>query len=165
MSAHPRIVGGLAIAAGLGLVVAPLLDWYSPASGSAPTAVGVEAAGPLWLLPVIGAVLAIGGLTLALLRPRHPAVGGWSAAIAGWAALVALAAVGLCVADPPAAVRLIPGGARPALATSVDVRLEPQGPALAVAAIALCAAAAALAWLTRSTAGAGPTGPAESERR
>lgn len=66
-----RLGGGLVAALGLALAVLPALTWYSAhVPGGSVTATGLEGAGELWIVPVLGAVALLGGLGLAAAPPR-----------------------------------------------------------------------------------------------
>lgn len=100
MSTRARVIGAAIVACGLLLAALPLMPWYAATlpTGTASLS-GYGAGGASWILPVIGAAMAITGCLVAWWQPlpgtrTARVLGGmavlWAALGVAWAALVAL---------------------------------------------------------------------------
>jgi hypothetical protein len=144
-----RLTGAALLVIGAALAGLPALDWYSAAApGGTATASGFAGAGELWLLPVLGGLVALCGAALvaaaegdarAAARWAGPAVLVAGALALGWSLRAAL--------DPSVVLTVDLGEGRRELPATVG--LEPAAvtaPVLAAAAVAIGAAAA---WAAR----------------
>jgi hypothetical protein len=100
MSTRARVIGVAIAACGVLVAVLPALPWYAATlpTGTASLS-GYGAGGASWILPVIGAAMAITGVLAALWQPlpgtrTGRVLGGvtvlWAALGVAWSALVAL---------------------------------------------------------------------------
>jgi hypothetical protein len=134
------------MACGGGLAALPAFGWYSAPPAGAPTvASGFVAAGQLWLLPALGAVVVLAGAALLVVagegaRRAARRVGPLVAA----AALLALGLTLWAALDP--SVVLVLGAGASAERVDVPVDLEPAAVVAPVLAGLLAAAGAAVAW-------------------
>jgi hypothetical protein len=116
-----RLAGAALLVLGAALAGLPALDWYSaPVPGGAATASGFGGAGELWVLPALGALVALAGAGLVAAPP------GRSRAVARWAGLAALVAGALALGwavraavDPPVVLTVDLGAGRRELAAPV----------------------------------------------
>ena len=88
----------------LALVVLPALPWFSaPTPRGSVSASGLEISGILWLVPVLGMVVALSGVSLLVAPTRRAvAVARWAGPLAALAGALALAAVVWAGGDPQA---------------------------------------------------------------
>jgi hypothetical protein len=134
------------MACGGGLAALPAFGWYSAPPAGAPTvASGFAAAGQLWLLPALGAVVVLAGAALLVVagegaRRAARRVGPLVAA----AALLALGLTLWAALDP--SVVLVLGAGASAERVDVPVDLEPAAVVAPALAGLLAAAGAAVAW-------------------
>jgi hypothetical protein len=141
-----RVTGTALMACGGGLAALPAFVWYSaPPAGDPTVATGFAAAGQLWLLPVLGAVIVVAGAAL-LVAPAGGAgpVARWSGPLVAGAALLALGLALWAAIDPSVVLTLGAGAAAERIAVRVD--LEPAGVITPVLAGLLAAVGAVVAW-------------------
>jgi hypothetical protein len=144
-----RVTGGALLVFGVAIAALPAFVWFTAPPAATPTeASGFAASGQLWLLPVLGAFIALAGA--GLLR-SGPGTGRPAARWAGPLALVsALGALGLAVwaaADPAVALHVSEAGGSEIVPAPVSL-----APAAFLAPIAAGAAAlvgAATTWVGR----------------
>ncbi len=135
-----RVAGAALLVLGAAVAVLPALTWYSAPPTATPTgASGFAGSGVLWLLPLLGAAIALSGAGLVAARPGlESAVARWTGPLALVAGLMALAFSLWATADPDLSLRVTIDGATESVPVAVT-----RAPA-AIATPILAAAAAAI---------------------
>ncbi|MGD9696748.1 MAG: hypothetical protein AB7V42_13950 [Thermoleophilia bacterium] len=145
-----RLIGAALMLLGAALGALPAFAWFEAPAPRAPvSATGLAAAGELWLLPVLGALIVLAGAGLLAAGPgsEAPAARGWGA-VAAVAAALAMAWSLRVATDPPVAlVARSPGGGATELPLTVS--LEPAAVIAPVLAGVILAAALAVIWRGR----------------
>lgn len=138
---RPTGIALTALGAFIGL--APFLHWYRiDVPGRDLPVSGVDAAGELWTLPLLGVVLVAVGLAIAVAVPDPPLRGArWLGGIAAAAAAFATAWALKSAVDVPAV------GVPVGVANGPAAPLAAQPLAFVTAGAAACAVCVALAWL------------------
>lgn len=133
-----RVTGGALLAIGVAVAALPAFAWFTAPPATTPTqASGFAGSGQLWLLPMLGALIALAGAGLARSEP------GAGRPVARWAGPLALvsglAALGLAVwaaADPAVVLQVREAGGSEVVPAPISL-----APAAILAPIAAGAAA------------------------
>jgi len=141
VSPAQRILGAITAICGLALLGLPFATWYVARLPSGEEAAsGIQAAGELWLVPPLGALVVVAGVAIAL--GRAPLLAGTVAACAG--ALAAAIAAASIAWVPVSAVLDDPAGAVP---VDAGVDVQSAAPLTAVAGgLALLSAGIVALW-------------------
>lgn len=146
---NPRIPGAVLLAAGVATAVVPGFVWFTGPPPATPThASGFAASGQLWLLPLLGVLIALAGAGFISARPgAGRAVARWAGPLALVAGLVAAALAVWAAADPAVTLRVTTDGLTETV--PVAVTLEPAAftaPVVAGIAAVIGAIATRVGW-------------------
>ena len=146
---NARIPGVALLAAGAATAVVPGFVWFSGPPPATPThASGFAGSGQLWLLPLLGVLIALAGAGLVSARPgTGRAAARWAGPLSLVAGLVAAALAIWAAADPAVTLRVTTDGLTETV--PVAVTLEPAAfaaPVVAGIAVAIGAVATRVGW-------------------
>jgi hypothetical protein len=146
-----RLAGAALLVLGAALAGLPALDWYSaPAPGGSATASGFGGAGELWVLPPLGALVALAGAGLVAAPPgRGRPAARWAGPVALVAGALALGWAVRAGADPPVVLTVDLGAGSRELAAPVALEEAAITTPIVAGAAALIGAAAAWVGLRR----------------
>lgn len=144
-----RLTGVALLLLGAALAVLPALTWFTAPPPGRPTgASGFSAAGSLWLLPVVGALVVLSGAGLLAARPGAArAAARWAGPLALVAGLLALGFALWAAADPSLTLRVTAGGVTEQIPVAVD--LAPAAYVAPAVAAAAALVGAATTWAGR----------------
>ncbi len=142
-----RAPGAALLLTGAAIAVVPGFAWFSGPPPATPThASGFAASGQLWLLPLLGVLIALAGAGFVSARPgTGRAVARWAGPLALVSGTVALALAVWAAADPTVSLRVTAGGVSELIRVPVD--LEPAALAAPVIAGAAALIGAAATWV------------------
>jgi hypothetical protein len=145
----PRIAGAALLVTGAATAVVPGFVWFAGPPPATPThASGFSGSGQLWLLPLLGILIALAGAGFMSARPGSGrAVARWAGPLSLVAGLVAAALAVWAAADPAVNLRVTTDGLTETV--PVAVTLEPAAfaaPVVAGIAAVIGAVATRVGW-------------------
>ncbi|MBJ7457286.1 MAG: hypothetical protein JHC74_14625 [Thermoleophilia bacterium] len=145
----PRVPGAVLLVAGAATAVVPGFTWFTGPPPATPThASGFAGAGQLWLLPLLGVLIALAGAGFISARPgAGRAVARWAGPLSLAAGLIAAALAVWAASDPVVTLRVTTDGLTETV--PVAVTLEPAAfaaPVIAGLAAVIGAVATRVGW-------------------